>query len=57
MGRVLLEGIAEGKPSVLIGYDKICGLVTPESFTGFGGLILVAEESKHIKPRKSAMKL
>jgi hypothetical protein len=32
MGRVLLEGLAEGKPSVLIGYDNICGLVSPESF-------------------------
>ena len=32
MGRVLLEGISEGKPSVLIGYDKICGLLTQESF-------------------------
>jgi glycosyltransferase involved in cell wall biosynthesis len=32
MGRVLLEGMAEGKPCVLIGYDEICGLVTPETF-------------------------
>lgn len=32
MGRVLLEGLAEGRPSVLIGYEEICGLVTPKTF-------------------------
>jgi hypothetical protein len=35
MGRVLLEGLAAGKPVVLIGYDRLCGLVTAENLEAF----------------------
>lgn len=32
MGRVVLEGIASNKPTVLVGYDGVKGLVTPDFF-------------------------
>lgn len=32
MGRVVLEGLAEGKPCVVVGYEDIGGLVSPETF-------------------------
>jgi hypothetical protein len=35
MGRALLEGLAEGRPGVLVGYDRVCGLVTARSFGAF----------------------
>lgn len=35
MGRVVLEGIAAGKPAILIGYDKVIGRVTKERFDEF----------------------
>jgi glycosyltransferase involved in cell wall biosynthesis len=35
MGRVVLEGLAEGKPVALIGYDRICGAVTPGTFDDY----------------------
>jgi glycosyltransferase involved in cell wall biosynthesis len=35
MGRVLLEGLAEGKPCVLVGYNETCGLVSASTFDHF----------------------
>jgi hypothetical protein len=32
MGRVVLEGLAEQRPCVLVGYDDVHGLVTPENW-------------------------
>lgn len=32
MGRVILEGMAEGRLAVLVGYDAVHGVVTPERF-------------------------
>lgn len=32
MGRVILEGMAAGKPCILIGYQHVVGLVTKENF-------------------------
>jgi hypothetical protein len=32
MGRALLEGLAAGLPSVLVGYDRVVGLVTNDNF-------------------------
>jgi hypothetical protein len=35
MGRVVLEGLAANKPTVLIGYDHVIGLVTRECFSEY----------------------
>ncbi|MDM8553607.1 glycosyltransferase [Desulfococcaceae bacterium HSG7] len=35
MGRVLLEGLAEGKPGILVGYKNAHGIVTKENFETF----------------------
>jgi hypothetical protein len=32
MGRALLEGVAAGRPSILVGYERVVGLVTNENF-------------------------
>ncbi len=32
MGRVIIEGLACGKPAVLVGYDGVKGVVTPDVF-------------------------
>lgn len=35
MGRVVLEGLAANKPTILIGYDQVIGLVSKESFSEY----------------------
>jgi hypothetical protein len=35
MGRALLEGLASGLPSVLVGYERVIGLVTNDNFLNF----------------------
>jgi hypothetical protein len=35
MGRVVLEGLAENRLAVLVGYKRVHGLITPENFDAF----------------------
>ena len=53
MGRVVLEGMAEGRIAVLIGYDAVHGVLTPERFdfarkTNFSGRALARRTHEEV---------
>ncbi len=57
MGRVILEALAESRPAVLIGYDRMCGPVTERSFdryrrANFSGR---GEEPRSVEAVKAAL--
>ena len=53
MGRALLEGLAAGRPSVLVGYEGVIGLVTNDNFerlqfSNFSGRGVAAQNLSHV---------